>query len=148
MGYEVKIEANEGAWVRALAAQGVTDAQRYLAKMEYPTVPPADLACSKPGVTVAVEVKFFKRAEKKAIRFYEGLDEAAGLLLQPYDYVVLWHVFDETYTTVTIEKEALRHIEKILKNVLPIGYECRQLAHGQLKSIARIEAPKNRLKHG
>lgn len=146
-GYNVKVETNEWAWVKAYATQGVTDAQKALDKLGFPTVPPADLACSRAGTSLGVEIKFFKESAKKKYRFYEGIDEVAALLLQPYDKVVLWHVFDESFETATVERDVARHIERLLKGTVPIGYECRQIASEKLRTVLHVEAPDNPFKH-
>ena len=141
-GFDVKIEANDLQWIRAYATQGVAEAQKVLNELEGPMVPPADLACTREGVSLAVEIKYFKDSEKK-YRFYQGLDEAVALLLQPYDQVVLWHVFDESFVTETIKKEVARHVAQLVENIIPIGYECSQVELGKLKSVFRVEAPMN-----
>jgi hypothetical protein len=147
VGYNVKIEANDLQWVRAYATQGVAEAQKVLDRLEHPTVPPADLACIREGRSLAVEVKYFKDCEKRKYKFYQGLDEAAALLLQPYDQVVLWHVFDESFDPETIEKEVARHVARLVEDTIPIGYECSRIELGKLKSVFRIQAPLNPFIH-
>lgn len=125
-GYVVKKSIKINQRIQKLKSEEVVTEQEV--KIEHPGQPDIDLVFwspEEPPVIQAAEVKYF-RFTKKGIQpkaFYDGLHEAEILLTYGFDYVYLWHFFDQDLPQ-NLREYGPKVINEIIENTyLPVTYQ-------------------------
>lgn len=125
-GYVVKKSIKINQRIQKLISEEVVTEQEV--EIEHPGQPDIDLVFwrpEEPPVIQAAEVKYF-RFTKKGIQpkaFYDGLHEAEILLTYGFDYVYLWHFFDQDLPR-NLHEHGPKVINEIIENTyLPVNYQ-------------------------
>lgn len=90
--------------------------------------PDVDILVVHRGDLVGIELKYFKlQAGRFKRSYYEGIDQALALLRYGFDYVQLWHCFDEEVEAGQVTRFVENTWDLVYRLKLPIGYASLRL---------------------
>jgi hypothetical protein len=91
---------------------------------------------------VGIELKYFKLQSGRLKRsYYEGIDQALGLLRYGFDYAHLWHCFDQEVDATQVSRFVENTRDLVSKLTLPIAYgSLRVVRQGEHVLTKEIQA--------
>ena len=90
--------------------------------------PDIDILVVQRADLVGIELKYFKLQRGQFKRsYYEGIGQALALLRYGFDYVQLWHCFDQQVEATQVMRFVENTWDLVYKLKLPIGYASLRL---------------------